>query len=405
MTSKTYCPMPWMHLHVAVDGTVQPCCIGKSIGKIQKNSLEEIWNGDTMKNIRLKMLNNEEPTECSKCFTTEQDLSSESLRIHSIQEYGKYVNPELETQSDGSLKDMKLRYIDFRFNNLCNFKCRICNPMYSSNIGSEIVAFHKIDMINVVNKNGPILYEELKKQYDNVARIYFAGGEPIMQREHFQVLKDLIESGRAKDIGLMYSTNGSKFKNGLGNMFEYWPNFKEVTVVFSLDGYGKPAEYWRSGTNWADVEENIRNVKQYDNIEARVHSVVGWPNVFNWIEFIKYALETDLIDNLLSVAGVTPINDPYCYALSAAPDFKKKAIVKELNKLKEYVWLYISYTKYIYHAELIKSIDTLINSVYVSDVPLLKKQFMLKNTRLDTWRDEDFFTAFPEHEDMRPYIT
>ena len=80
-------------------------------------------------------------------------------------------------------------------------------------------------------------------------------------------------------------------------------------------------------------------------------------------------------------------------------------LMTELNKLKEYVWLYISHTKYIHHAELIKSIDTLINSVYVSDVPLLKKQFMLKNTRLDVWRDEDFFIAFPEHEDMRPYIT
>lgn len=405
MVSKTYCPMPWMHLHVAVDGNVQPCCIGKSIGKIQKNSLEEIWNGNTMKSIRLKMLNNEQPTECSTCFTREQDLSAESLRMQSIQGYGKYVNPELETQHDGTVKDMKLRYVDFRFNNLCNFKCRICNPMYSSNIGSEIVNFHKIDIINVVNKNGSILYEELKKQYDNVTRIYFAGGEPIMQREHFQVLKDLIDTDRAKNISLMYSTNGSKLKNGLGNMFEYWPHFKEVEVVFSLDGYGKPIEYWRSGTNWLEVEENIRYIKRYDNIEARVHSVVGWPNVFNWIEFIKYALESDLIDSLLSVTEITPINDPYCFALSSAPDFKKKVIVKELNKLKEYIWIYISYTKYTKKIELIKAIDILIKSVYVSDVPLSKKQFMLKNTRLDTWRDEDFFTAFPEHEDMRPYIT
>jgi len=405
MDSKTYCPMPWMHLHVAVDGSVQPCCIGKSIGKIKKNSLEEIWNGDTMKNIRLKMLNNEEPSQCSTCFTREKDLSGESLRMQSIQGYGKYVDPELETQHDGSLKDMKLRYIDFRFNNLCNFKCRICNPLYSSNIGSEIVNFHKIDIINVVNKNGSILYEELKKQYDNVTRIYFAGGEPIMQREHFQVLKDLIDSDRAKNISLMYSTNGSKLKNGLGNMFEYWPHFKEVEVVFSLDGYGKPIEYWRSGTIWEEVEENIQHIKQYDNIEARVHSVIGWPNVFNWIEFIKYALEINLIDNLLSVTEVTPINDPYCYALSAAPDFKKKAIIKELNKLKEYIWLYISYTKYTQKIELIKAVDILIKSVYVSDVPLSKKQFMIKNTRLDVWRDEDFFNAFPEHQDMRPYIT
>ena len=404
MDSTTYCPMPWMHLHVSVTGGVQPCCIGKNIGDIQKNSLEDIWNNDEMKDIRLKMLDNEKPKQCSECYNRE-DLGSASLRINSIHNYANLVDPINDTQADGSLTEMKLRYVDFRFNNLCNFKCRICNPVYSSNIGSEIVNFHKIDLINVVNKNGPILYEEMKKQYDNVKKIYFAGGEPIMQREHFQVLKDLIESDRAKDIELIYSTNGSRFKNGLGNMFEYWPHFKKVEIVFSLDGYGSAAEYWRSGTNWEEVEENIKHTKNYPNIVVKVNSVIGWPNIFNWINFIKYALETELIDDLLSAIEVIPINDPYCYALSGVPEFKKKEIINELEKFKYYVWAFASRVKYTKPADLLMCIDVLIKSVNISDTPFIKKHFIVKNTKLDTWRGEDFFTAFPEHEDMRPYIT
>jgi len=405
--SNTYCVFPWSHLHVGVYGTAQMCCISSPIGNIKNNNLKEIWNNDTMKRVRLQMLNNEKPKECDKCWRREDVLKGTSLRMGANSEFAEFVDPVAVTASDGSVDEMKLLYVDYRFNNLCNFKCRICSPMYSSSLGSEFVSFSKIKM-NVVKDQGDILYEEIKKQYPHVRKIYFAGGEPVMQHEHFQVLNDLVDLDRAKDVELIYSTNGSKFKSGMGNMFDYWSKFKKVHLVFSIDGFRKQAEYWRSGTNWEEVESNIRSVKQYNNIRAQIHSVVGWPNVFNWIEFIKYAIDTDLIDKLPNSVDVTPIDSPACFSLKVAPEFKKVAIRNELNKLKEYITDYMSRTNYVDDTgwrQISNSIDVLLNSMDQVSHPISKIEFEHKNKRYDIWRNEDFFTVFPEHEDMRDILT
>lgn len=413
MVSNTYCTMPWSHLHVAVDGQIQLCCISQRVGLLSKNTLEDVWNGDTLKRVRKQMLNNEKPPECSKCFYREDVLKTASLRTHITEEFGKYLDPIKDTQPDGSLQDMKLLYVDYRFNNLCNFKCRICSPTFSSAIGSELVTAHKLKNVKIISEYGPNLYEEIKKQYPHVKKIYFAGGEPVMQREHFEVLKDLIALGRASDITLLYSTNGSKFKTGLGNMFEYWKHFKKVEINFSIDGYRKPAEYWRSGTDWEDVESNIRQTLTIPNIVSHIHSVVGWPNVFNWIEFIRYALDTKLLKNLINGTNVSILDKPSIYSFDFIPEFKKNAIHTALSELKEYLLKYINDTNYNIGEglELIDCIDMLINSLYIEATPnneiskkLLKQQFIEKNTVLDKWRGEDFFTAFPEHNDMKTYL-
>lgn len=409
--SDTFCAMPWSHLHVGVNSQVHLCCISRPIGSMKRNSLEEIWNGEIMKRVRIELLSNKKPKECHACFYREDQLKSTSMRQEMTNEFSQYIDPINDTAPDGSVSDMKLFYVDFRFNNLCNFKCRICSPIYSSSIGSEIIhnTNSKSKSTTIVKNTGPLLYTEIKKQYPHVKKIYFAGGEPVMQKEQFQVLQDLIDSGRASDVSLIYNTNGSKFKNSIGNMFDYWEKFKQVDIIFSIDGYGKPAEYWRSGTNWEEVEANIRIANNHPaNINPHIHSVVGWPNIFNWIEFIKYALDTDMVSKLMSSINITVLDNPICYALSVVPKFKKDVIENELTKLKEYVLNHRTFNSSS-GTQLVDGIDMLIRSLYaeprIGNNKLVKEEFRLKNTILDEWRGEDFFITFPEHEDMRPYTT
>lgn len=408
MESKTFCPFPWMHLHVSVDGKTQLCCISEPIGDIKINSLEDTWNSKEMKDVRLKLLNNEKPSQCHKCFHIEDNLKSDSFRTSANQNFANWVEPEKNTLPDGTVKEMVLQYVDFRFNNLCNFKCRICSSVYSSSIASEKAAMDNVKSWNILTENGSVLYEELQKQYPYVKRIYFAGGEPIMQKEHFNVLNDLIELDRAKDITLLYSTNGSKFKNSMGDMFDYWKYFKQVDLSFSIDGYGAPAEYWRSGTDWQTVEKNIRHCKDFDNIETSIHSAIGWPNAINWADFITYALDTDMLDNLLFKTSVTPINHPQCYSLLVAPEFKKQQIRERLHELKKHVMLHEKkYAVLKYKKSFLReSIDLLLNVLDEATPPSLhdESSFSLINDSLDKIRGEDFFTAFPEHLDMKSYL-
>lgn len=410
MESKTFCALPWSHLHVSVDGAIRMCCVSGHVGSIKENKLEDVWNGKDMKRIRLQMLNNERPVECKKCFDIE-DMSAGSFRQSITSEFNQYIDPINDTKPDGTVEEMKLHYVDFRLNNLCNFKCRMCSPNYSSAIGAEVASAHKLKNIRIINDYSDVLYEEMKLQYPHVKKIYFAGGEPVMQSKHFQILRDLIDLDRAKDVTLLYSTNGSRFQTGLGNMFDYWKHFKRVELSISLDGFGKKAEYWRSGTDWEEIESNIRMIKNYPNIHPQIFSTVGWPNVFNWIDFIKYAIDTDLVDSVLVKTDVTILDGPKCYAPYIVPDFKKKAIHMALSQLKEYVMQHMYSTNYDKKCLLLDSIDLLTKSLYIpydmtpDNKKIITNLFARHITRIDKWRGEDFFTVFPEHEDMREFLT
>jgi hypothetical protein len=82
----------------------------------------------------------------------------------------------------------------------------------------------------------------------------------------------------------MMFTNGSVIDR---NFLQTYPG--QLTVIFSLDAVGQPAEYIRYGTVWAEVLENYLAVKSMANIEARVNitcSVYNYMHLEPLIEFL-----------------------------------------------------------------------------------------------------------------------
>lgn len=419
MDSQTYCPYLWshLHLHVKVDGEVATCCTGEQVlGNIKTETLENIWNNEHMKTMRLQMLNNEKPENCRQCWKVEDKWGLPSPRTDAIQAWSSDHSVKLwggkvdsSTNTDGSVTDMKLKYFDVRFNNLCNFKCRTCYPKDSSSIAAELVKFDKINNVKlqVMNSQANILYEEVKKQYNHVKRIYFAGGEPSMQKEHYLVLKDLIALDRASAIELQYSTNRSKLETTFGNLIELWKPFKQVNVLFSLDGYGSAAEYWRSGTDWKIIESNIKKLNGFSNIHLSIYSTISWPNIYNWLEFMKHCVETELID-VTNRTSLTPLEGPARFSLSALPDFKKLQIIKAVTKFKNYIFARLTLSNpNIKHERntLLEGLDKIIAKLLETSPAIDKLEWYEKVTLVDKWRNEDFFSVFPEHEDMRSYVT
>ena len=136
MNKNTLCTIPWMHLAFEPSGKVVPCCLTSHhdvfAGDLNKQPIDQIWNSQTMKDLRLQFLANEEPKICSTCFDREK-VTGESGRYYHNKEF-KDIIPIIPamTEPDGTVPDMKLKYWDFRFSNLCNFKCRSCGPRYSS---------------------------------------------------------------------------------------------------------------------------------------------------------------------------------------------------------------------------------------------------------------------------------
>jgi radical SAM protein with 4Fe4S-binding SPASM domain len=136
--SNTFCILPWIHVYANADGTVHPCCIGDyryPLGNLQKESLEEVWNNENYKRLRRNMIEGKECKECTACYAAEQYGSS--FRTHSNTQFEKYLPMKDITNTDGSLDEITLRYLDVRWSNICNLKCRSCSATYSSSWAKE----------------------------------------------------------------------------------------------------------------------------------------------------------------------------------------------------------------------------------------------------------------------------
>jgi glutamate-1-semialdehyde 2,1-aminomutase len=140
---------PFTGLATREDGAIKVCCRSHPVGQIQDQSLEEIWNNDTMKRIRKQVLNGERPLECAPCFALEEQ-GVESLRQRHINgvipeaRINLYPNA-LEALKEDYSMPFEFPTMEIKMNNLCNLKCRMCNPMDSTswNDWSEVEGHYK----------------------------------------------------------------------------------------------------------------------------------------------------------------------------------------------------------------------------------------------------------------------
>lgn len=406
--SPTFCIYPWTHLYVGPNSEIAPCCVGKTIGSYTKSTLEESWNSEQMKKLRLDMLAGVKNDICDICYKKE-DMGFMSMR-HATLDNGSTLQDVKriisETNVDGSLNDFKLNYLDIRFNNLCNFKCRSCNPQFSSAIAVETIKNPKLNNSIEPEFKGlmqnPGIMKEIEKHYPYVTNIYFAGGEPMMQEEHWGILKHLVDSGAAKNVTLNYSTNMSKimFKNQ--SIFDYWKHFKYVTACMSVDAEGKRAEYWRDGTVWEEVFNNIKLVINSNMVHCSIHSVISWVNIYSYIELMKIMMDEFKSHGYSHGFTIWCLDAPEEYSLQIIPDFKKEEIKQVLDDFIGYL-KNLNQSSYPEVNSIINNIENIKTFMYAKSSAIAKTIFE-KHNMLDEIRNKDFFEYFPEHENMRDYI-
>jgi organic radical activating enzyme len=380
--------------------------VGKSFGNNNNNTLKELWNSDAMKQLRVDLLAGVRNKHCTECYRLE-DSGAQSSRIKYKNDMESDVMQHIvpRTTSDGTLEPFELQYVDMRFNNLCNFKCKPCNEFFSSQIATEKIKY-KADPEYVLPWEGNTTlttalvknekaFEEIKQHYPYINKIYFAGGEPMIQQEHWETLDDLVRLDLSKNIDLTYSTNGSNLSFKGKSVLEYWEKFKKVYLQFSIDAMGKQAEYWRDGTVWEEVDANIRLAKTCSTVEVSVHSTIAWPNVSSWISFVKYAVSDKLItnDNLT----VWCLTTPTTYSLHVAPAFKKDQIRNELDELVIFLKNHENTDSIITKVETIKDfMDAETKNKYLINLRYAP--------RIDKVRKKNFLDYFPEHADMKDYF-
>lgn len=61
------CKEPWINLQILSDGTIRPCCwCAGNLGNINEFTLEQIWNGEKIKELRNYISNGKIHPICSE---------------------------------------------------------------------------------------------------------------------------------------------------------------------------------------------------------------------------------------------------------------------------------------------------------------------------------------------------
>ena len=403
--SETFCMLPWMHMHAFPDGRVYPCCLAEyfhPVGDLRKNTMREVWNQPKYKAMRVNMLADRPCVECTKCYEQERH-GAFSMRNDANRNYGHMIKEVKQTQTDGTHDEFKIRYWDVRFSNLCNFRCRSCGPIFSSNWYNDHVKLYNrkpdvlgrdMERVEYAAGNEDSMERQMVEHVPYLEQVYFAGGEPLIMKEHYTLLEKLIEAGKT-DIRLQYNTNFSELAFKDKHVFEYWRHFKNVSVGASLDGMSAQAELIRKGADWLQTVDNReRMMKEVPHVDFYVSSTVSSMNVLHVLKFHKEWTRLGLIK-----AKDWNIN------LCQSPDWYRPDIFPTWFKEQEIYPAYEEHIAWLDPQDSLRRATTgyqsLISLMKANDASSQWPRFMEECAKLDAVRDEDFWATFPEFNKLK----
>jgi MoaA/NifB/PqqE/SkfB family radical SAM enzyme len=392
--SKTFCIYPWIHLHAYPTGEAYPCChaeMAYPVGNTRFKTLEAIYRDAPMRELRRDMLNERSNPACGRCYEQE-----ESGFFSGRKSANKHHGHKIKRIDDDQFQ---MSYWDIRFSNLCNLSCRSCGHIFSSSWYQDQAKLAGGDwkdrnqVLNFAGRTETDMWEQLIPHLDYVEQIYFAGGEPLMMAEHYNILDELERRGRF-DVRLIYNTNFTHTKLKDREVFDYWRKFVSVAVGASLDAMGPRAEYIRKGTNWDQVERNREKMMEVcPDVDFYISPTLSIMNALHLPDFHRDWTERGLIR--AQDLNVNILQDPAHYRIDIAPMNYKQRLKQ---KFEEHInWL--SPQDSLQRATV--GFESAINFMMSTDNTHLIDTFWRKTHELDSIRGEQIFNIIPELEILK----
>jgi hypothetical protein len=318
---KTLCMAPWTHTYLSPQTERRLCCASREpaqnfeqyidtkagTGTYIPITLEEHWNSDHMRSVRKRMMAGETLPECAVC--NDQLLNTDVYRSYFNRLFEHKYLQAVETTDETGYTSMEPISWDYRFSNLCNFKCRMCGDMLSSAWETEQ---KQHDMVNWHDPKNNWMRPEVKNQIEQfqstqieqefaqavedhrVEEVYWVGGEPLMYEQHWKYMQRIIELGDGKNVYARYNTNLSRTEyRGCNFYTDILSRLRDWQVCASIDGTGAIGEYIRTGLVYTQWLENFRQgVKVATNRrQMRLDFTLTLPGMFEVVPIIKLAEE------------------------------------------------------------------------------------------------------------------
>ena len=279
ITNKSICTLPWNGFELEPNGEVKNCIISKdTLGDINKTNIKDIMQSKKNLELKLAMLEDKKPHNCSGCYLQEKqtkDLSSISSRLYYLKELG--TKTDLKFYDDN--KNFSLKHVDLRWTNSCNQACVYCSPQYSSKWSQEL---------GMKVKSNKDARQEVKDYvFENISQlenVYLAGGEPMLMKENFEFLSLLKQKN--PECHIRVNSNLSTTATGV---FELLCSFKNVHWTASVESIEEEYNYIRHLGNWNDFVKNLDVINKLDHKISfnMLHFILNFKSIHGCVDFLK----------------------------------------------------------------------------------------------------------------------
>jgi len=324
MKPDKLCMAPWVHTYLSPQTERRMCCASREpaqnfqqyidtksgSGVYHPVSLEEHWNSEHMKSVRRRMMAGETLPECEVC--NDKLLNTDVYRDYFWGLFQQKYPQVVESTDATGWTSMKPVSWDYRFSNLCNFKCRMCGDMLSSSWETEQRQHNMIDWSN--SKNNwmiPEVREQISQFQDTqieqefaqaveehrIEEIYWVGGEPLMYEQHWRYMKRIIELGDGPRVYARYNTNLSRVDYRGCNLYsDILDHVRDWQICASLDGTGPTGEYIRTGLDYGAWRLNFEQGLQHarHRRQMRIDFTLTLPGLFEVESIQQLAMELNV---------------------------------------------------------------------------------------------------------------
>ena len=317
-----------------------------------------------MRKVRQGMIEGKPPPECSKCWLQESQGAfsrrmGKNAQWKPLLAHSDVTAADLKKSSD-PLEEIKAKAVrddflvqsgpvslELEVGNVCNLKCRMCYPIFSSKIQNDPVHSKWYDTPNTDSrqekskanvfpfsrlpekkhwfKEKTFIYGELIKQPKSIRSIIFKGGEPFVSQEALDILAYLSKEGDPGQLSISIVTNGTIADKALLNNTA---QFRKFNLAVSLDGVGSHYEYIRYPAKWSTVEANMRTFSELSNVSLMTSITFQAYNALQIVELFRFCDRSGYHIN------VNALVSPSFLAASVIPPKARKVAV---DRIREYV--------------------------------------------------------------------
>lgn len=405
-----WCPLPWTHVAIKNNGSLKMCSHSQQTGsgntlfynkrkQLSVNDLSpDVLNCDTLKEVRREFMSGNWPSQCNRC-QIENEANGNSRNNWETEKHKDiftYEDAVKRTLEDGTFVDPEILDYDMRIGNQCNLRCVMCFPgesskwydIYEDVMETDVfIADGKQYNINSTqNEFGWIRnrdnVERVVKAAPLLKKINFGGGEPIVIKQHMDILRGLIDNDRAKDVEIEYSINITSLPESL---FPLWKHFRKIILCCSLDALGSANEAIRYPSKWDKVEANLKFIDSLDDyiqaftsITVNILSLEHFADLMDWIDKQQFK-KINKYKGHPNLASHPVYNPKYLSIAILEPHQFNRIWMKKPNLKQEYY-------------------NELYNQIKLDDKDAIqhRKDFVKRFYKFQKLQNQDWTTIFPE---------